>query len=73
MASGLILLTGVQSCSVKQCRCYNKTNGTWTGPVTTAVLDNTDCKSYNTDTRICNEYDDPIVDPGSIATDSKKK
>ena len=61
------------SCGTKNCRCYEKVGGRWTGPRTTATMAGTVCSSLNERTLICNEMDDPILNPDDIAVDEKTK
>ena len=67
---GAIALT---SCDSKSCRCYELVGSHWTGPNTTVTAAGTRCSALNNNYRVCNEMDDPILDPNDIATDTKKK
>ena len=70
LALGAIALS---SCGDKSCRCYELVNAHWTGPNTTYVADGTRCSDLNNRTRLCNEMDEPILDPHDIGVDTKKK
>jgi len=70
----LILIAGafaMTSCTTKSCRCYEYTNGRWTGPYTYSTYAGNSCGSLNTPTTLCNEMDDPILDPDDIANGKK--
>lgn len=59
------------SCNTKDCRCYELVGNHWTGPQTTLADAGTPCASLNSNTRKCNEMEDPILDPGDIAVGKK--
>ena len=61
------------SCDSKSCRCYELVNAHWTGPSTTVTAAGTRCASLNNSYRVCNEMEDPIIDPSDIGVDTKKK
>ena len=61
------------SCDSKSCRCYELINTQWTGPNTSYVAAGTRCSDLNSRTRLCNEMDEPIIDPHDIGVDTKKK
>lgn len=72
----LILALGalaLASCDSKSCRCYELVNTHWTGPNTTVTAAGTRCSDLNNSYRVCNEMDDPILDPDDIGVDTKKK
>lgn len=60
------------SCDTKECRCYSFSGTRWTGPSTSSALAGTPCADLNTTTTLCNEMDDPILDPSDIAVGKKK-
>lgn len=62
----------LSSCNVKECRCYQFSNGKWTGPNASYTSPGTACNSLNNNTTQCNEMDDPIIDPNDIAVGKKK-
>ena len=73
--SFMLVLTGVvlfASCDTKQCRCYQKSGSSWTGPVITSTSYGNNCAVLNNDNTYCNEMDDPILDPDDIAVGKKK-
>jgi hypothetical protein len=72
LALGAIALT-LSSCDSKSCRCYELVNTQWTGPNTTVTAAGTRCSDLNNHYRVCNEMDDPILDPRDIGVDTKKK
>lgn len=61
------------SCDSKSCRCYELVNAHWTGPNTTVTTAGTRCSALNNSYRVCNEMDDPILNPDDIGVDTKKK
>lgn len=69
----LVAFLALASCGSKDCRCYEFVNGRWTGPHTTLTADGTPCSSLNSVSMLCNEMDDPILNPGDIGVDTKKK
>ena len=66
-------LLGLASCDSKSCRCYELVGNRWTGPSTTSTMAGTRCNELNTSYRMCNEMDDPILNPDDIGVDNKKK
>jgi len=71
----LLLIAGafaMTSCNTKSCRCYEYTNGRWTGPFTYGAVAGTPCGNLNTTNTLCNEMEDPILDPDDIAVGKKK-
>ncbi len=71
----LLLVAGafaMTSCDTKSCRCYEYNNVRWTGPFTYSTYSGNPCESLNTSTTVCNEMDDPILDPDDIAVGKKK-
>lgn len=73
MALAAIAALGLTSCGTKDCRCYELVSGRWTGPRTTVTTVGTPCNSLNNRTFLCNEMDEPILDPSGIGVDTKKK
>lgn len=73
IALAALCLLGLASCNSKNCRCYEFVNGRWTGPHTTLAADGTRCNTLNTRERLCNEMEDPILNPDDIGVDYKKK
>ena len=65
--------TALASCDGKSCRCYELVGNRWTGPNTTVTAAGTRCNQLNNSYRVCNEMDDPILDPSDIGVDTKKK
>jgi hypothetical protein len=61
------------SCDTKSCRCYEMVNAHWTGPNTTVAAAGTRCSDLNNYYRVCNEMEDPILNPNDIGVDTKKK
>ena len=61
------------SCDSKSCRCYELVGSRWTGPNTTVTTAGTRCSALNNSYRVCNEMDDPILNPDDIGVDTKKK
>lgn len=62
----------VASCNTKSCRCYEFNNGRWTGPFTYSAYQGTPCGNLNSTTTLCNEMEDPVLDPDDIAIGKKK-
>ena len=73
LAIAALSLLGLASCDGKSCRCYELVGKRWTGPTTTSTVAGTRCSELNTTHRVCNEMDDPIIDPDDIGVDYKKK
>ena len=73
LAIAALSLLGLASCDGKSCRCYDLVGSRWTGPSTTSTLAGTRCSELNTTRRVCNEMDDPILNPDDIGVDTKKK
>ncbi len=69
---GVLALT-LTSCDSKSCRCYELVNAHWTGPNTTLAAAGTRCATLNNSYRVCNEMEEPILDPRDIGVDTKKK
>lgn len=71
----LVILSalGLSSCNTKDCRCYELVGGRWTGPRTNITSAGTPCSSLNNRTVVCNEMEDPILNPDDIGVDSKRK
>lgn len=67
------LLALLQSCDTKECRCYDFINGSWTGPNASYTSYDNRCADLNTRERLCNEMEDPILDPRDIGVDTKRK
>lgn len=63
----------VVSYSAKECRCYELANSHWTGPHTRITSSANRCSDLNSRTRLCNEMDEPIIDPNDIGVDEKKR
>lgn len=74
LASVALLATVLlASCNMKQCRCYEYVGNRWTGPVTTDTYSGNRCETLNTNSYLCNEMDDPILNPDDIAVGKKRK
>lgn len=73
VALAALMALGFTSCGSKNCRCYEMVGGRWTGPHTTSALAGTACSSLNNPHYLCNEMDEPILDPSDIGVDTKKK
>lgn len=71
----LLLIAGafaMASCNTKSCRCYELNNGRWTGPFTYSTYAGTACGTLNNSTTLCNEMEEPILNPDDIAVGKKK-
>lgn len=55
----------------KECRCYDFVGNHWVGPSAKMTYYDSPCASLNNSRRVCNEYDDPIINPGDIGVDYK--
>lgn len=73
IALAALALFSLSSCDTKDCRCYQLVGGRWTGPHTTVATAGTPCNSLNSRTEVCNEMDDPILDPSDIGVDNKRR
>lgn len=63
----------LSSCNVKECRCYQFVGDRWTGPNANYTSPENKCAALNNQTTLCNEMDDPILNPDDIAVGKKKK
>lgn len=68
-AIGLLSLC---SCNVKECRCYHFDGNRWNGPNASYTSPDTKCSSLNNNSTLCNEMDDPILNPDDIAIGKKR-
>jgi hypothetical protein len=73
IALAAVALLSLTSCHTKNCRCYQLVGTRWSGPYTTTTSVGITCNSLNSPTEVCNEMDDPILDPSDIGVDTKKK
>lgn len=74
IAAGVLSLTScINSTSyrTKECRCYDLVGSHWNGPSSRMTYYDSPCASLNNSRRVCNEYDDPIIDPNDIGVDFK--
>jgi len=71
-AAALLLSSCDMVLNTKNCRCYELTDGRWTGPTTEVASPSRQCSSFNTASLLCNEMDEPILDPSEIAVGKKK-
>ena len=68
-----ILASCINSTSyrTKECRCYELVGKHGDGPTSRMTYYDSPCASLNNSRRVCNEYDDPIINPGDIGVDYK--
>lgn len=70
-ALALAACTNATAYRTKECRCYDLVRDHWVGPSAKLTYYDSPCSSLNNSRRVCNEYDDPIIDPNDIGVDYK--